>query len=63
MDASARPNARGSFGDRGKSSLAGTLGVGVGIMAVIYALSPGARHWYKHGRLPEAETTARWHAK
>jgi hypothetical protein len=24
----------------------------LGITAAIYALSPGARYWYKHGRLP-----------
>jgi hypothetical protein len=28
----------------------------VGIAAAIYGFSPGARHWYKYGRLPPSES-------
>jgi len=42
---------RGQYPSTGHGSGLGVLallGIGVGI----YAASPGARHWYKHGRLP-----------
>ena len=49
-------NDRGQYGtapapdrkDLGVGGVVALLGVAVGI----YALSPGARHWYKHGSLP-----------
>lgn len=50
MEQPPQPGDRGNYehsstGPRGILALA-LVGVG------IYALSPGARHWYKHGRLP-----------
>jgi hypothetical protein len=49
-------NDRGQYGNdraaqKNGSSLGGIL-IGVGIAVGIYAFSPGARHWYKHGHLP-----------
>jgi hypothetical protein len=56
-------NGRGSYGaDASKSgSGLGAVGVLLALGVVIYGLSPGARHWYRHGRLPATEDTARWH--
>jgi hypothetical protein len=55
-------NDRGQYGDKTHAPDAGGKGVGagwillvLGISVGIYALSPGARHWYKHGYLPPAE--------
>lgn len=49
------PNQRGEYGtaasSEGKGGTAGIL-ILLGIAAGIYGLSPGARHYYKHGRLP-----------
>lgn len=52
-------NDRGQYGDPAGVTDAGRkdLGVGgvlllLGVSVGIYALSPGARHWYKHGYLP-----------
>ena len=48
-------NQRGQYGaaasSDGKGGTAGIL-VLLGIAAGIYGLSPGARYFYKHGRLP-----------
>jgi len=43
--------------DRGtyrKTREGGALGIGIvaGLLALTYGLAPGARHWYRHGRLP-----------
>lgn len=59
-------NERGSYGANiSKSgSTFGAVAIVLGIGAVIYGFSPGARHWYKHGRLPSSEDTSRssrWH--
>jgi hypothetical protein len=47
-------NERGAYGAgagrQGKG--AGAAIVLVGMTVAIYALSPGARYWYKHGHLP-----------
>ncbi len=55
-------NDRGSYGDQSTHGGGGGIGIGimVGLVAVIYGLSPGARHFYRHGRLPPAESTAQW---
>jgi len=49
------PNERGQYGDTprsdGKGGAVGIL-VALGVAVGIYALSPGARHYYRHGRLP-----------
>jgi hypothetical protein len=49
-------NDRGQYADRDRDGHRGSGWGGVAIafmiMAGIYALSPGARHFYKHGRLP-----------
>jgi hypothetical protein len=51
-------NERGQYGNAGGAPGAKRdLGVGgifllLGITVGIYALSPGARYWYKHGYLP-----------
>jgi hypothetical protein len=51
------PNERGQYGASADSNGKGNGGA-VGILAIlgitvgIYALSPGARHYYKHGYLP-----------
>ena len=52
-------NERGQYGATTATTAAERKGLGlggvlalVGITAGIYALSPGARHYYKHGRLP-----------
>jgi hypothetical protein len=52
----AAANARGEYGDspEGKKTGGGGVGIILGVAVAIYALSPGARHFYKHGRLPEA---------
>jgi hypothetical protein len=52
---------RGSYGeeeDNGGGGLA--ILFLFGITVGIYALSPGARHFYKHGRLPAPQKTGRW---
>jgi hypothetical protein len=54
--ASSASNQRGEYGtvedaDR-KSSGAGSVLLVVGLAVGIYALSPGARYFYKHGHLP-----------
>lgn len=41
-------------GDRKKSGVAGAILLLLGITVGMYALSPGARHFYKHGYLPPA---------
>jgi hypothetical protein len=54
-------NERGSYGaDASKHGSFGAVAVVLGLGAVIYGFSPGARHWYKHGRLPAAEETSKW---
>lgn len=57
MQPNTSANDRGQYGDGGRT--AGTDGggiggilIGLGIAVGIYAFSPGARHWYKHGHLP-----------
>ncbi len=48
-------NQRGQYGtpkDDNKKLGAGGIFLVLGIAVGIYALSPGARHWYKHGQLP-----------
>lgn len=35
-----------------KSSAVATVGILAGITFVIFGLSPGARHYYRHGKLP-----------
>ena len=59
-DTSHVENERGSYGGHG--DLGTTLVVGFGILGVIFVLSPGARHWYKHGYLPPAspEESSQW---
>jgi hypothetical protein len=49
---SMEPNERGTYGDRKESGSVLSVAIVVGLAAAIYGLSPGARHWYKHGRLP-----------
>lgn len=59
--ASSETNDRGEYGapavpadggqSKGKGGAAGILLL-LGLTAGIYALSPGARHWYKYGQLP-----------
>ena len=59
-------NDRGSYGaNAGKSGGAALpIVLVLGCTALIYGISPGARHWYKHGRLPAAEDTTQWrHSK
>ncbi len=51
-------NERGSYGDDHGSSGVGIV-IGFGLMAVIYGLSPGARHFYKHGHLPQERALPR----
>jgi len=59
-------NERGSYGEAngGEGRRSGALPVllMLGIAAGLYALSPGARHFYKHGRLPvvAAEESSQW---
>lgn len=54
-------NERGSYKqDTGKKNDVLPVVILIGVGAVIYGLSPGARHWYKHGRLPAAEDTSTW---
>jgi hypothetical protein len=56
----AAANARGEYGDSPegkKKGGGGSVVIVLGAAVAIYALSPGARHFYKHGRLgrlPEA---------
>jgi hypothetical protein len=47
-------NDRGTYEDRKESRGNGALSIVIvlGIAGAIYGFSPGARHWYKHGRLP-----------
>jgi hypothetical protein len=48
-------NDRGTYGDDRRDQRdhgARPFFVVLGISAAIYALSPGAIHFYKHGRLP-----------
>lgn len=45
-------NERGTYGDDAKPEDWKSGAIVIGIAAAIYLLSPGARHWYKHGRLP-----------
>ena len=59
MTSSNGANQRGQYGapaPAGEEKSAGKTGLGIAIMAAltvgVYALSPGARHYYKHGRLP-----------
>jgi hypothetical protein len=52
-------NQRGEYGDAPDGDRKESLGAGgillvAGIAVGVYALSPGARHFYKHGRLPSA---------
>ena len=62
-------NERGSYGnaavkddDKKDGGLLPVL-VLAGVTIGVYALSPGARHFYKHGKLPPvAEETAKWKA-
>jgi len=60
-------NERGSYGQSGPEESKGNSGIAIllllGATVGIYALSPGARHYYKHGRLPPAEETAQWRAR
>jgi hypothetical protein len=59
-------NERGSYGPSGSEEGKGNSGLAIlllaGVTAGIYALSPGARHFYKHGRLPSlpTEETGQW---
>ena len=48
----AAANERGQYGDAENSKGVGGILIGFGIAVGIYALSPGARHYYRHGRLP-----------
>jgi hypothetical protein len=58
MQSDTTANARGQYGNAGRAAdSAGGSGIGgilivLGITVGIYAFSPGARHWYKHGHLP-----------
>jgi hypothetical protein len=46
-------NDRGEYGDAEcKRGGAGGVAILAAITIAIYATSPGARHWYRHGRLP-----------
>lgn len=53
-------NERGQYGaqaaqaqdDRGSGNNTGGVLVAFGLGIGLYAFSPGARHFYKHGRLP-----------
>ena len=54
-------NDRGSYGAEASEGSLSSVAVVLGLGAVIYGLSPGARHWYRHGRLPSSEDTTRWH--
>ena len=57
-------NERGSYGDdagdKGKKNGVLPILLMLGAAVGVYALSPGARHFYKHGRLPPAEETGQW---
>jgi len=56
-------NDRGTYEEAAEKKGGGVLPAVVivlGLGAAIYGFSPGARHWYKHGRLPVAEDTAQW---
>jgi hypothetical protein len=58
-------NERGTYGPNGgtgEQKGGGWLAIVLlaGATVGIYALSPGARHFYKHGRLPPAEETGQW---
>jgi hypothetical protein len=50
-------NERGQYGDRDEHPRRGPGGVVLvlGLAVTIYASSPGARHFYKHGRLPPVD--------
>ena len=49
-------NERGSYGDRRERSSALGIAIVLGATALIYGLSPGALHYYKHGFLPRARS-------
>lgn len=54
-------NERGSYGqDASKKGGALSVVIVLGLGAVVIGLSPGVKHWYKHGRLPAAEDTLQW---
>ena len=46
---------RGHYGDCKKSTGVGGILLMLGLAVGVYALSPGARHFYKHGYLPPAK--------
>ncbi len=54
-------NERGQYGDQrdqgdrcdGHKGGAGGILILLGVTVGIYAISPGARHYYKHGYLPD----------
>jgi hypothetical protein len=52
-----QPNERGSYGEptepEEKRVGAGGIAILFGVTVMLYALSPGARHFYKHGYLPK----------
>ena len=43
---------RGQYADRKKSTGVGGILLMLGLAVGVYALSPGARHFYKYGYLP-----------
>lgn len=45
-------NERGHYGKAAAGKGGGSVAIVIGIAAAIYALSPGARHYYKYGSLP-----------
>jgi len=54
---------RGSYGESSDGDRKGgalPIVIMAGVAAGIYALSPGARYYYKHRRLPPAEETGQW---